>query len=149
MVEYLPKESEAILRNKYIEKFVDTSHEHYIENISTVKEFSDGICYVGYLWDCIINYTVIKFDEVVKYKEKLSKVLIFWDIHSEERILIKDYWKFGKDSMLRIDFGDFLDNIEYFPEDVYIFDESLEWSLVLTHEENDPGNRICVKMGDI
>ena len=145
-VEYLPKESEIAFRSKYIDKFINTSSDHYDKYIRTVKEYSDGICYRGYLWDCLINYTIIRFEEVILYKEKLNKIMIFWDINSKEYIFIKDYWKFGKDSMLRLDFSDFLDNIEYFPEDVYIFDESLAWSLVLTHEEED-FNRICVKMG--
>ena len=150
IVKYLPKESAFVLRCKYIEKFIDTSKDHYDKYIRTVKKFSDGICYEGYLWDCIINPTVIGFDEVIACREKLNKILIFWDINSKDRIFIKDYWKFGKDSMLRLDFGDFLDNIEFFPEDVYIFDESLEWSLVLTHEYDSCGiNRICAKMGDI
>ena len=148
IIECLPKESEVALRNNYINKFVDVTKDHYKKYIMTAKEYSDGVCYTGYLWECLINSTLIKFDEVVAYREKLNEVLIFWDIHSKEKIWIDDYWKFGKDTMLRLDYSDFLDNLEFFPEDVYIFDESLMWSLVLTHEDID-GIRICEKIGNI
>ena len=91
---------------------------------------------------------IIKLEDVMAYKERLNKVLVFWDIHSSDKIWIKDYWKFGKDSMIKLKYSNFLDNLEYFPEDVYIYDESLKWTIVLTHEDND-GVRICAKAGDL
>lgn len=147
-IEYLPMDMVFTLRNKYIDRFIDTDSDHYKKFISTVSEYSDGMCYTGYLWDCLINPIVINLDEVISYREKLKQVLIFWDIHSKEKIWVDDYWKFGKDSVLQLDYGDILDNLEYFPEDIYIFDESMEWTLVLTHEDNN-GVRVCAKVGNI
>lgn len=147
-IEYFPVDRAIAVRNKYIDKFIDTSSEHYKKYIATVNEYSDGICYTGYLWDCIINPVIIRFDEIIAYKDLLKQVLIFWDIHSKEKIWIDDYWKFGKDSILKLNYSDILNNLDYFPEDVYIFDDSMEWTLALTHEENN-GIRICAKVGNI
>ena len=119
--------------------------ERYIE---VVRQFSDGECYQGYLWDCLITPKVISIEEVVKFRAGLKNVFVFWDIHSKDRILIPDYWKFGKDNVLKLKFDELMDNQEYLPEDIYIFDESIKWTLVLTHED-DNGKRICVKSGDI
>lgn len=147
-IEYLPIDMALTIRNKYINKFINTKSDHYKKFISTVNEYSDGICYTGYLWDCLINPSIIRFDEVSTYRRLLKQVMIFWDIHSKEKIWVDDYWKFGKDSILQLDYGDLLDNLEYYPEDVYIFDNSMKWTLVLTHEDNN-GIRICAKIGNI
>ena len=54
---------------------------------------------------------IIKLEDVMAYKERLNKVLVFWDIHSSDKIWIKDYWKFGKDSMIKLKYSNFLDNL--------------------------------------
>ena len=47
------------LRSKYIQNFVDTTKKYYIELIENKTEFSDGLCYIGYLWDCLKDPKVI------------------------------------------------------------------------------------------
>lgn len=148
-IEYLHGKRKYNIREKYIDSFVNINCEHYIKFIKNTAQYIDGICYKGYLWDCIFNLNIITWDDIIAYKEKLLKVMILWDIHPKERILIKNYWKFGKDSVLEINYEDIIDNINYFPEDVYIFDNSFKWSLILTHEYDDKGNRICARTGDI
>lgn len=67
--------------------------------------------------------------------------MFFWDIHSCERILIPDYWKFPKKSCLELNFNDLCSNRKFLPEDIYIFDRSFKWTIVFTHEinwENQP-----------
>lgn len=147
-IEYMPKDIALQIRNAYINKFINTESEYYKKSVEVVTEFSDGRCYTGYLWDCMNNPIVIKFEDVAGYKEKLNDVMIFWDIHSKERIWVENYWKFGKDSVLKLKFADFLDNLDLFPEDIYVFDDTMKWTLVLTHEDND-GIRICAKFGNI
>ena len=117
------KKSDA-LRGNYIKNFVDTDSTYYKENIEQKTMFSDGLCYTGYLWDCLLNPSIIsesKADQLLKDKQK---IFIMWDIHSCERILIPDYWKFPKTRILsRGDKGTvllspFLDNtkmIVYYP----------------------------------
>lgn len=145
-VEIMSKMDANHFRSEYIKKFIDTNHEHYKKYIETVRYFSDGECYTGYLWDCLIEYKATYFEEINKYRGILGEVLVFWDIHSKDRILIPEYWKFGKDNVLKLSFEALMNNLQYLPEDIYIFDESFKWTLVLTHEDNN-GDRICMKSG--
>ncbi len=55
-----------------------------------------------------------------------DSLIIFWNIHSWERIFAKNYWKFKK-------------------EDVYTFDYSFEWNDIITHEDYGT-RRICFKI---
>lgn len=144
----IPQMDAKHFRSEYIDKFINTNSEHYQKYIEVIRQFSDGMCYTGYTWDCLINPSIIRIEEVVNFRAVLKEVLVFWDIHSKDRILIPDYWKFGKDDVLKLKFGELMDNLEYLPEDIYIFDESLKWTLVLTHEDNN-GERFCIKSGDI
>lgn len=147
-VEIISKMDAKHFRSEYINKFINTDSEHYKKYIEDIRQFSDGMCYTGYLWDSLINPKVIRIEEVVSFRAVLNKVLVFWDIHSKDRILIPEYWKFEKNNVLKLKFGELIDNQEYLPEDIYFFDESIKWTLVLTHEDNN-GERICIKSGDI
>ncbi len=142
------KDNSYKLRNRYIERFINTKGDHYKKYIIEVKQYSDGICYTGYLWDCLINPTIIKFEDIKNNYNYLGNVLIFWDIHTKEKIWIEDYWKFGKDSVIEVAFNELIDNLNYLPEDIYICDGRLNWTIVLTHEDNN-GIRICLKAGNI
>lgn len=144
----MPQKDAEHFRSAYVDKFINTNSEYYKKHIEFKRQFSDGMCYTGYLWDCLINPSVIKIQEIVNFRVVLKNVLVFWDIHSKDRILIPDYWKFGKDHVLKLKFDSLIDNLKYLPEDLYIFDESLEWTIVLTHEDNN-GERICIKSGNI
>jgi hypothetical protein len=147
-VEIISKMDAKHFRSEYINKFINTDSEHYKKYIEVVKQFSDRECYQGYLWDCLINPKSISIEEVVKFRAVLKKVIVFWDIHSQDRIFIPDYWKFGKDNILKLEFGELIDNLEYLLEDIYVFDETLKWTLALTHED-DNGERICMKSRSI
>ncbi|GLC30964.1 hypothetical protein [Clostridium omnivorum] len=133
----LTKDEAQNIRNKYIELFVDIHKEYYKKYIGALKKYSDGLCYTGYLWDCIKDVVVIDLQYVGAVSNKLNTVYALWDIHTAERIFIEDYWKFGKDSILKLDFDELMKNLEYLPEDIYIFDENFNWTIVLTHEYID------------
>lgn len=148
-VEIIPPIDAQHFRSEYIHKFINTNSEYYKKYIDVVRLFSDGRCYQGYLWDCLVNSSVIDFEEVVNFGEVLNEVLVFWDIHSQDRILIPDYWRFGKENVLKLKFGELIANLEYLPEDIYIFDESFKWTLILTHEDDHNGKRICMRSGNI
>lgn len=47
-----------------------------------------------------------------------------------------------------MNFDILLNNLDYLPEDIYIFDHSFEWTIVLTHEEIE-NKRWCLKSGNI
>ena len=48
-----------ILRNEYISAFVNCDSPHYRKFIEQKRMFTDGMCYVGYLGDCLLNMDVI------------------------------------------------------------------------------------------
>ncbi|MFZ5643767.1 MAG: hypothetical protein ACOY46_09280 [Bacillota bacterium] len=134
------------LRSKYIKKFVNTELEHYKKYIEVLNEYSDGLCYIGYLWDCLKNPIVIDFQYIGEKVDKLDKVFVLWDIHTKDRIFIENYWMFGKDSVLSLEYKVLLNNLNYLPEDIYIFDKSYDWTLIITHEYVN-GKRWCLGVG--
>lgn len=146
-VKVLRKEEGNGLREKYIEQFINRSGPFW-ERIEDVHKFKDGYCYEGYLWDCMKKPILIKESYVELKADNIDKVYVFWDINTCERIFIKDYWKLDKDAVLKLKFSDLLEGQEHLPEDIYIFDDSFSWTLILTHEDID-GERYCLKSGDI
>lgn len=142
------KTESSILRNKYIKKFINTEHELYRKQIQTRHKFSDGFCYLGYLWDYLNIPFVIDKNYIETVATIKDKVYVFWDIHSCERIFIADYWKFDKDAVLKLRLEMLLRGEKYLPEDIYIFDDSLEWTLIKTHEDIN-GKCYCLKSGKI
>ena len=127
-------------RRRYIDRFVDASLEHYREYVEKYQQFSDGWCYRGYLWDCMTKeaHTVTdrRLKDVLRSK---GRVLTMWDVHSRDRIRIKDYWKFPKRAVLSLEAEVLLANLEHLPEDLYVFDHELNWTCVFTHEDNKAG----------
>lgn len=134
-------------RKKYIDAFVDTNTEFYKQNIENLKQFSDGKCYTGYLWDCLKNPTVIDWKIIESYASLFTKVLVFWDIHSCDRIFIPDYWKFPKDACIEMSYMDLLQNKEFLPEDIYIFDKTFSWTIIFTHETDLDNNSLFIQSG--
>lgn len=147
-IEILDKKLGNVLRNKYHDAFVNVNEESYHEQIESRHKFVDGYCYLGYLWDYIINPMVMEEEDITKKAMDMNEVYVFWDIHSCERILIKDYWKFDKDAVLKMNMDTLLKGECYLPEDIYIFDESFTWTFIKTHEDIQ-GTRFCLKVGDI
>lgn len=147
-VTILDDSSQSELRSKYIAKFINTNHEWYHEYIEETKLCVDGECYTGYLWDFLKNPALISMDEIKGVGKSLGEVYVFWDIHSCERIHIPNYWKFGKNTALKLSFSDLLNGLRFLPEDIYICNKGLEWTLVLTHEDID-GVPYYLKSGNI
>lgn len=144
----LEKDKAIFLRKKYIEKFIDTKSDIYINDVQEKRRFSDGYCYTGYLWDCIEKPIIIDDNYLKSIINDIGDVYVFWDIHSCERIFIEDYWKFDKDDVLELDYKKLVEGECYLPEDIYIFDKTMSWTLIKTHEDID-GQRYCLKSGDI
>lgn len=136
------------LRKEYIDKFINTKGEFYQEQIEIKYNFIDGCCYLGYLWDCLTSPSVIEEMYIELISEQINNVYVFWDIHSCERIFIENYWRFDKDDILKLSLKTLLEGQQYLPEDIYIFDDSLSWTLIKTHEYINE-SRYCLKCGDI
>lgn len=134
-------------RKRYIDKYINTNSKFYIDRIETLTQFSDGLCCTGYLWESLKSPMFIHEEQIEIYRSKLKQVLIFWDNNSKDRIYIKDYWKFGKKTMVRVDYNLFLDHAHFFPEDVYLTDETLQWTIVFTHEDDINNRRLIMQVG--
>jgi len=132
------------IRKKYILHFVDTEGDYYTKLIQKLDMCSDGMCYTGYLWDCFKNKFLMPEQDCIQYLANADSIYVFWDIHSKDRILIPNYWKYPKDAVLQMNYDEFLINIPKFPEDIYILDDSFEWSVALTHETDTKENRYCL-----
>ena len=66
-----------------------------------------------------------------------------WDIHSCDRIFIPDYWKFPKNAVLFADAWKDTFRREL-PEDIYVFDDTLSWSVIFTHETDEKAESYCL-----
>lgn len=132
------------LRKKYIEYFIDINLEYYSERIKRQIMCSDGMCYTGYLWDCLKNKFLMSEKDCFRYIENTEKIYAFWDIHSQDRIFVPNYWKYPKDAIVEMQYKELLENINTFPEDIYIVDETFKWSVIFTHEVNEQQERYCL-----
>ncbi|MBO5417688.1 MAG: hypothetical protein J6A50_03665 [Clostridia bacterium] len=131
------------IRNKFTNIFINKESPYYLNLIEKMEMYCDGLCYDGYLWDCLENFKVISekdANEMIKEKER---IFVMWDIHSCQKIFIPDYWKFPKESVLCIEKWDEAIKKEL-PEDIYLFDESFQWSVIFTHEDDSDGERYCL-----
>lgn len=131
------------LRQKYKTNFINLNSEEYVKNIEALHEHKDGLCYSGYLWD-YLQLVIIKSEKYCKnFLKQKNSFYIFWDIHSCEKILVPNYWKYPKDAMLCVNYNEFMEICNNLPEDIYIFDGTFSWSIALTHEEDEQGSRFC------
>ena len=75
----LGKEEAERYRDLYIKKFVDpyTHAKCYQERIECLHEFSDGLCYEGYLWDFLKSETYIGETQIEEYRNFLKQVFVF------------------------------------------------------------------------
>jgi hypothetical protein len=143
-VTILPDDSAATWRARYIRAFIDVTLDFYKKNIQKLKQCSDGMSYESYLWDCIKNIRPIRFDEfITELNSKPQRVMVMWDLHSCDKIPVEDYWKFGRSDVLLLETPTLAEGLEYLPEDIYVFDDSLRWTLFLTHEYDAEGVRGC------
>jgi hypothetical protein len=142
----LSPEDSDFWRQAYLDAFVDTSSEHYLRHIGSRRQFSDGLHYEGYIWDCLrspIRITIQRFYlEIVKHPE----VFVMADDHSRERISGAPLWPYPPCSVTRFEPQILMESLESLPEDIYVFDSSISWTLVHTHE-HDEKRRICCAVG--
>lgn len=142
----LSPEDSAFWRQAFLDAFVDTSKDHYQRYIASPRQFSDGIHYTGYIWDCLrspLRITIQRFRlEVVRRQE----LFVMADDHSRDRIPNAVLWPYPAYSVARCEPQALLDSLKSLPEDIYVFDSSVSWTLVLTHE-SDGKRRICFAVG--
>lgn len=145
-LQILSPEDSAFWRQAYLDAFVDTSTEHYQRYIASPRQFSDGVHYEGYLWDCVRSRSRIT---VQRFRHELAchpEVLVMADDHSRDRIPGAPLWPYAPGSVARFQPQVLLASLDALPEDIYVFDSSLSWTLVLTHSHDDR-RRLCYAVG--
>ena len=131
------------LRSRFIDAFIDQEGEVYTQSISKPFACSDGMCYLGYLWDALKDPVLISEMEILCRLSLQDRFYAMWDIHSKDYIYIPDYWKYPKKSVLLVTADEFGSIQHTLPEDIYLFDDSFCWTYVLTHEDLN-GARFCL-----
>lgn len=134
------------IRQRYIDRFVDTDSEHYQRYIATTEHFSDGEFYTGYLWDTLKRKVIVSEQAIPTMIGADQRVYVLWDLHSSDRILIPGYWRFPREAVLEIKYADMILGSIHLPEDLYVFAEHLDISVVLTHETQLDNSRICFEV---
>lgn len=145
-VEILSPDDSAIWRLAYLDGFVDTTSEHYVRYIASPRQFSDGIHYEGYIWDCLRSPARISFQRFCLEVSRHSELLVMADDHSRDRVVGAPLWPFPPQSVARFEPQKLSNSLSILPEDIYVFDSSVSWTLVLTHEHT-PKKRICCAVG--
>ena len=144
--EILSTEHSALWREAYLEAFVDKTCDHFQRYIAKPRRFSDGVHHEGYLWDCLREFTRITRERFCLEVARCSEVYVIADDHSRDRVMGAPLWPFPPYSVASFQPQRLLESLESLPEDIYVFDSSLTWTLVLTHEY-DNKRRICLSMG--
>jgi hypothetical protein len=144
--EVLSATDSTLWRDAYLTAFVDTSCDDYKRYIAQPRQFSDGVHYEGYIWDCLRGaqqITVQRFrSEVARHDE----VFVIADDHSRDRVMGPPLWPYAPYSVARFKVSAVLQSLALLPEDIYVFDESVSWTVVLTHEY-DHKRRYCLAVG--
>ena len=144
--EILASDQSALLRQAYLDAFVDTHCDHYAKYIVTTRSFSDGEHYEGYIWDCLRQPKRIAFKRLTDAVARFDEVFVFADDHSRDRVVGAPLWPYAPLSVARFQPNGLLKCLSTLPEDIYVFDSSVSWTLVLTHE-HDRNRRICCSVG--
>jgi hypothetical protein len=131
------------VRGAFIETFLNQADPLFVDYIETLRSFSDGPAYTGYLWDFLRSPTVVDERELWTRIFQVGELFVMWDVHSSELIRIPDYWKFPKAAVLSSSGEVAFKGQSFLPEDLYLFDMSFRWTGVLTHEFVD-GRRYCL-----
>ncbi len=122
------------LRQAYIDRFVNQESPYYQSRIQTRHRYPDGLYYDGYLWDCFRHPQLIPDEEVLEELTRHDRVYIMWDLHSDKKVWVENYFRFPKEAILVVPGRRVPEFLPLLPDDLYFFDDSLDWTVALTHE---------------
>jgi len=143
------------LREKFIQNFIDTTTNYYCKYL-TAKNYYDGFYYLGHLWETIPNSNTraIYPDEAYKLLSDKDKVFVMWDMRTMTNMGKAYHYKVPRDMMIEMNGNELSEVIKtdktlpveqrsFLPEDIYIFDKSLYWYIIFTHEFTENGD-LCI-----
>ncbi len=139
----------SAFRARLIETFLDFQSKerlsYYRNRILTTRVEDGKTVYDGYLWECLkypIVHSEARCRSFLKNREK--GFLCLADLHSGPGSFPEPY-----DGAIAFEsYDEFAATESSLPEDLYLFDESLLWLVVLTHEDID-GRRHCILIEDV
>lgn len=137
-------EMASIIRSYYVKAFINVNCEYYQKNISKLREYSDGMFYDGYLWDCYKKPLLKDEQSLMTILESKGSVFIMWDLHSSEKVLLPHGFEFSGNPILGVNNTELQRLLPLLPEDLYFFDDTYLWTVALTHEYLDDDQRYCM-----
>lgn len=157
----LPKEQAEKLRESFITKFIDKDTEIY-------RKYYDKNEYGGrFLWDSLnAAGGVVTQEQAAKLLERFDRVYFMWDFWRKGTVFADEYpnavIETGGGELGRLAVAEWNAEIEaekhdcyiehpQLPSDIYVFDDSLSWCVVFTHESNDCDDlddivRFCIRL---
>jgi hypothetical protein len=147
-VQLFPPDESNFLRHAYFEAFANTTSEHYQKYVAPLQQFSDGKHYTGYLWDNIRDGRRVTFERLRNEISLHPKVNVMADNHSRDRVINAPLWPYPTNSVIALPPTLLIQLLHALPDDLYIFDLTLTWTLIMTHE-HDTKRRICIAAGEV
>lgn len=140
--EIIPDDRAKQLRERFIAEFIDKDTDNYRK-----------YCF---LWDSLKNYSAEKHcrtqEQAAAFLERFDRVYFMWDFWREGTVFADEYpnavIKTSGGELGRLAVSEWNAEIEaekhdcyiehpQLPSDIYVFDDSLSWCVVFTHESND------------
>lgn len=161
--EIVPSAKAKRLRRTFIEQFLDRTSDRYRKYLESSRAEAGDVFYDGYLWDCLrCNDQYQKecgMEAAAAFLEEKKRVLMMWDLFSEERLARRRLsLEYPKDTVISMQGGllgqkvveewnreraawaaDGMCEGLWLPEDIYCFDERMEWYVIFTHEGWEKG----------
>lgn len=101
----------------------------------------------GYFWEGLKQYHRRSENYCFeRIKAQKGDIYVMWDSLENFEIQNENYWKYPAKSMLRLSVNEFFQLFVTLPEDIYVFDDSLKWSVILTHEDVFDKKRYCLSI---
>lgn len=134
------------IRIAILQKFIDKNKSYYKNNIA--RKNADGT-YEWYLWNCLMNPTIVTYEWIVDTLSRASEVFIFWDVNNKSKFRF-DREKYellrichDLNDVLCMKWSEFSKVTQELPDDIYIVDGGLINLYAITHEYID-GKRYCL-----
>ncbi len=96
------------------------------------------------MWEHLKKYHRKSEHFCCNYLKGMKEIYVTWDTLEDVIILSPKHWNYPPKSLLKIYAHEFNDLLPTFPEDVYFFDESFDWTIIFTHEDIFEKKRYCL-----
>ena len=136
-VQVLPPAEARTIRARFHETFLDTSSDFYRErNVGALIYHPSGKGNQrNHMWDCLRAYRRATWDEIKAAMANSREVLVMWDIMDPNPYATsEEAHPFEPDTVIACRPAVLEVGLHLLPEDLYIFDRTIRWAGILTHE---------------